>query len=624
MAARLPRSGIRGGLALGISVLLISLSPTLVCAGAELANVELKDASPLLTTIPAKQTLQYVYFPPRVGRGPAPWNASDSSSRWVRVDAYAQTARLALTVTMQSSVQRAHGSTVGLVQRLGSWTGDESCLTADDQWSPTDDIEQITITVSAEGNASAVNILLYAQAFDSRTPIPGGCCLTCVDDNDPALRLDVQDVITVAFSQATINYPPPPTQTGQYLCNCDSVASESVALSYAVYRYDSPHGTPFNPDLSESVYFEAIGMMLAPADIVRNGVLHSTIPSTQITAATASSHPGQLAVYAVVAMDAYLESQYPKISPAIFRAAYTAHATYACSVDGSGPLQSCASLVNPISTGLSVGCAIVGLYLALTGHRYFLGELACIAVLLFTIATHIVLATQFADLAFKARMLLSGGGGLVGAAIMLAIWRLLHWSSICLVFIAMSLGAVVGCVVFATPIGTWTVWQSNLNFATSYACICVFVPVLLILRPRVLSMISSSFVGVFALLCGLDYFIGSSFSSIALNIIDRATMPGFATAYSGYIFGPDFNGQPFGAVDEAMFLSWIGGSLACLALQHWVTARMNIPSSREPLCASPEEDEEGRPLLAINRRGPPQRRTRTKYGTEDGYTSETA
>eukprot|EP00047_Mylnosiga_fluctuans_P009236 m.10568 g.10568 ORF g.10568 m.10568 type:complete len:203 (-) comp2536_c0_seq1:64-672(-) len=126
------------------------------------------------------------------------------------------------------------------------------------------------------------------------------------------------------------------------------------------------------------------------------------------------------------------------------------------------------------------------------------------------------------------------------------------------------------------------------------------------------------------LITGLDYFIGSSFSSIALNIIDRATMPGFATAYSGYIFGPDFNGQPFGAVDEAMFLSWIGGSLACLALQHWVTARMNIPSSREPLCASPEEDEEGRPLLAINRRGPPQRRTRTKYGTEDGYTSETA
>jgi hypothetical protein len=70
-----------------------------------------------------------------------------------------------------------------------------------------------------------------------------------------------------------------------------------------------------------------------------------------------------------------------------------------------------------------------------------------------------------------------------------------------------------------------------------------------------LAGIVTIYIAFSSLFSGADYFVGSSFSSIVLNIIDRATVPvrflmglhiinfqGFAQAYSGSLFGAEFNG----------------------------------------------------------------------------------
>lgn len=108
-------------------------------------------------------------------------------------------------------------------------------------------------------------------------------------------------------------------------------------------------------------------------------------------------------------------------------------------------------------------------------------------------------------------------------------------------------------------------------------------PVFLLMKPKMLHILSTSIVGSYLFMFGLDYFLGSGLDDIVFNVFKRVTSTTFNQNYAGNFFGKDFNGCTDAALNLGMTIAWVVLTLTSVAMQYKVTAKdLPFPKSSHP------------------------------------------
>jgi len=166
---------------------------------------------------------------------------------------------------------------------------------------------------------------------------------------------------------------------------------------------------------------------------------------------------------------------------------------------------------------------------------------------------------------------------------LLALWYYKNSSSAALVTVGMVMGWIAASFAFATPLGDVAMWKNSFNFIMCFLCVALVFPVFLLMKPKFLHVLSTSIVGSYLFMFGLDYFLGSGLDDIVFNVFKRMTSQTFSQNYAGNFFGKDFNGCTDASLNLGMTAAWLLLTLTSVAMQYKVTANgMKYPKSSHP------------------------------------------
>jgi hypothetical protein len=234
----------------------------------------------------------------------------------------------------------------------------------------------------------------------------------------------------------------------------------------------------------------------------------------------------------------------------------------------------CTKLVSTLETFMCVTLLALGIFVAFAGHRYFQASLLLSSFLLYTGMFFIVAAKANPDLDSPTKLGISVGCGVVCALGTYAYWYYKNAGAVALICIGIVMGWLLASFVFATPIGTLAMWKNSFNFIMCFLCVhgdrlgdrfcprgCYWIPrllastqhtcdpiaqlagvqshspiapfmpsqhcralvfpVLLLMHPKMLTVVSTSIVGSYLFMFGMDYFMGSGLDDIVYNVFKR-------------------------------------------------------------------------------------------------------
>eukprot|EP00045_Choanoeca_perplexa_P015250 m.187551 g.187551 ORF g.187551 m.187551 type:complete len:660 (-) comp16930_c0_seq2:1908-3887(-) len=530
------------------------------------------------TTLAPNSTLYFSYTSTNPG-SPCSTLDCQSGDRWVRVSAHAQFNQLQIVSSLgrplvdcnhpDADCQAVTGrSTVGLVHQYGSWDdlqgGEPGCYTPGSLWTPS---PNNTVYFSlTQLNTSSVEVAIVVSSASITHPVPGGCATTGPTPNDPMLELTVtrSQSNKISFQQSNLGLPRV-FASPQHGCSCDAVSYYSDTspgtIQYEVYRtFVSDCGSDFKRTFYESPLLKAIGFMTTVAGVKRHGtkVTLTSLKPPAIKSLEAAVHSGQGVVYNVLVTDVYQASLSPDTSIDEFQSVYTPTHTYSCTLDKADTTQPyCHNLRDDMVLSSSLIAAFAGVPLAFFGLRYYTLSLIIMGSMTGCMVFFIFINNVPTSLNYVARTLLSLGLGQVGGLTAYLWWRFRWSASLTLVYIGTCMGFLVACWVFATPLAEMTVFSNAFNYGMTFACATLLIPTLLLLRPRLLTILSTAVVGSYCIINGVDYFTGGSFGEVYSNVIERAVDPTFAASYTGSYFSDDFNGCSNIQLNLIMLGSWV-------------------------------------------------------------------
>ena len=175
----------------------------------------------------------------------------------------------------------------------------------------------------------------------------------------------------------------------------------------------------------------------------------------------------------------------------------------------SGALA-CDNLVSTLETVLCGSMLVLGIAMAFSGLRYFKASVLLNGFLLFTGIVYIIVAkTNNGNMDYSVQLMISVFSGVAGALLLLAAWHYKNSASSVLVTVGLVMGWVIASFVFATPLGSLAMWKNSFNFIMCFLCVALIFPVFLLMKPKLLHVLSTSIVGSYLFMFGLDYFLGS-------------------------------------------------------------------------------------------------------------------
>ena len=316
----------------------------------------------------------------------------------------------------------------------------------------------------------------------------------------------------------------------------------------------------------------------------RVGAAISSLSGKQVTVDRAPTRQGT--VYQVLVFDS-LSGE---------RAAYVPAATYSCRREPGGPadLPDCHSIAGS-RTHLAVCAfaALVGACVCVTAHRtlktwmvevFAFGFALVGAVVYMVVARFLVHASNHDELP----AIIGGVGGVVGGALLLALWW--FWDRVLTVLglIGVVMGLLVSGLLFATPFGQLSVWRYALSYWMVLVGVAMCLAMTLVQWPRALSMLSCAVVCSFAIMSLVDYLVdGTLAMGVVMNIVYHASVEDFEKHYYGFYWGPR---------EIGVLAGWIALSILCLLIQHYVVVKdHSVPYSRY---YQRRRDTEGQPLLS--------------------------
>jgi len=283
----------------------------------------------------------------------------------------------------------------------------------------------------------------------------------------------------------------------------------------------------------------------------------------------------------VLVTDTYRHQQNPSDPIEKYQSVYTPHHTYACSLTNEPGKQSCSDLIHPATVAIDVAIALTGLWLGVVGHRFFGTTTFLFGTITATFIAFTVLSVETSHLSTSVRMGISIAAGLVGGLLWFLLWRRFNMNGGALVLMGLVMGFLLAALIFATPFGDIHAFTNGFNYSMAFACLAIIWPVVLLLKGRLLSIMSCAIVGSYTSLYAVDYFVGSDFDDIYSNVMKRMLSNDFAQSYSGHYFGADFNGCTNLDRNIAFLAAWVVLSMAFGALQALYTAKgIDFPNTK--------------------------------------------
>nr|XP_032833865.1 transmembrane 7 superfamily member 3-like [Petromyzon marinus] len=447
-------------------------------------------------------------------------------------------------VTFQAHERGDGAVTVAFSRALGrgnSYTGTDAGLLF--PLHPRDSRLLWYMYTGTQANATAS---LLALAYSDSDPVPGGCNLEYDMEVDPNLRLSYNLYETVLeFAPANLGYPRgsvPPA------CDQDKGPESRWRLEYDVYQTFLEEG-----DLGVDSLLSALRRLSSASGCEAFGSKMRTLSSSEKPRLVQTSYPGQGVVYCVVVRD-------PRRNTS---AAYVPAATYACSF--SAHSDGCYHLGKTYYKVLMVLAGLVGLFMSFFGHRFFKTQvfldgfsLGCLAV--YVVVTRVTVHTAIhtsvhttADLGDAARVAISCSAGVVAGLLLLALWWRLGLCTVCVLASGTLLGFVLASAAFFSPLGDLRLFQSDVNFWMCFTCGTLFVPIMLLLCPFVLSVVACAVLGGYAVVLACAVFVRSSLPYLLLNTVRRAALKDYTRVY---------NAAPFQTNDYVLASVWASLALA--------------------------------------------------------------
>ncbi|XP_069822217.1 transmembrane 7 superfamily member 3 [Dendropsophus ebraccatus] len=359
--------------------------------------------------------------------------------------------------------------------------------------------------------ASAVTI-----PYTDRDPIPGACNLEFSLDTDPNvyLRYNLYET-AIMFAPANLGHAREATPPA---CDVQTGSDSRWRLQYDVYQYFLPEN-----DLNDSALLSHLQKMSPVPQITANGIKLATLTSSDRTAMSFSSIPGQGVIYNVVVRDPVLNTA----------AAYVPVHTYACSFTAA--MDNCATLGKVSTKVFFTLCAVFGLFICFFGHRHLKIVFFSMGFVIFGFFMFILL-TKVTDINHDARLSLTALTGVIGGLLLVGYWWRFGCIYLCVLLVGIVLGFLVASIVFFTPIGDYSTFRNDSIFWLTFTCIALLVPACLLPMPKILNILSCSLVGSYAVVLAVDSYLYTSLSYITLNILKRALNSDFSTAYSSVPF----------------------------------------------------------------------------------------
>ncbi|XP_057340294.1 transmembrane 7 superfamily member 3-like [Microplitis mediator] len=427
---------------------------------------------------------------------------------FIIIQVHAQEKNLTLSMqNAQNKITQINGSNIGL--QLDS-----------------KDIAYTQINV-INNNNKTVPALIAITAYTLQAPVPGGCNMEFDIEVSPYQKLLLTNSTVIIDSQPA----------SASLINGFKLPCEKNLITYEAYRLYTDES-----DFSNETYFSTIIKMLTVDDIVKNGAKVPTLFYTSPMRRIYSSYPGVGSAYVMIATFKNHSSAYVPIF------------SYSCTPFSDD--KSCYYLNTTISKVLCASVLFFGIFLTFITRRRYEVELF----LLGCLAGGIVGYTIFQDNELDSTLTinLSIIIGIIMGSLLVILWCMKGMPCIGILQASLFLGALVASTAYlGMPDGQLPLVNDTI-FWIIYATIIIIVLLLLCIFSPNSNIICCAFIGAFAIILPIDYWIGSSFKYIIINTVRRITIHGFNVA----IIHP-----PFQSKDIWLSIFWVLLALQSIHLQ---------------------------------------------------------
>ncbi|XP_074108403.1 transmembrane 7 superfamily member 3 isoform X2 [Cotesia typhae] len=372
-------------------------------------------------------------------------------------------------------------------------------------------------------NNKTVPALIAITAYT----LQGGCNMEFDIEVSPYQRLILTNSTIIIDSQPA-SVP---------LINGLKLPCEKNLVTYETYRLYTDES-----DFNNETYFSTIIKMLTVDDIIQNAVKISISAGKSPMRKVYSSYPGTGSAYVMIATFGNHSSAYVPIF------------SYGCTPFSTE--ISCDYLKSAMSKVLCASVLFFGIFLTLTTRRRYEVELFLHGCFSGGIIGYIILHDN--QVKTELTVNLSVIIGMVMGLLLVLLWCIKGMPCIGILQASLSLGALVASTTYLGMPDGQLVLVNDTTFWIIYSTIVIAVTLLLCIFSPNSNIICCAFIGAFAIILPIDYWIGSSLKYIIINTVRRITVYGFNVA----IIHP-----PFQSKDIWLSVFWILLALQSIHLQ---------------------------------------------------------
>lgn len=391
-------------------------------------------------------------------------------------------------------------------------------------------------------NQEKVRALIVLTTLDSFGPIPGGCNMEFPTEIAPYLRLK-SDTLKVYLEYQHASFG---SSRDEPVTKC------GLSLPYITYEFYVLFLEENN--FGEEEYFKKVEYMSNVSSIKSHSSKAKSYSLHPDTRFSFMMYPNLGVVYNVIA-------KYT-INNEVKEAAYIPSVSYGCS-----PLDftedGCRVRFSFKGKTFLFLLSIYGFVVAFFGHS-FIGGVVPFFGLLISFLIGFILIGKYLTFSKETTAELSIIVGLLGGLLFLFLWLWLRHPLVLFLLNGFVLGLLITSTIFYTPLGNAEIFVNDKNFWSLLSVGTLFITILSVALPYMMTAFGSSIVGCYLMLLFYDDFIGTRLSYIILNIIKRAVSRNLAFAS---------NDVPFQTKDIIMSVLWI--VLSFFSMIIWVRKRQS-------------------------------------------------
>ncbi|GIY60213.1 transmembrane 7 superfamily member 3 [Caerostris darwini] len=391
-------------------------------------------------------------------------------------------------------------------------------------------------------NQEDVSVLIIITILDSFEPVPGGCNMEFPTEIAPYLRLKSDSLKTyLEYQHASFG-----SHRDEPLTRC---GLSLPYLTYEIYVLFLEEN-----DFGESEYFKKVELMSNVSSIKEHSSKAKSYSLHPDTRFSFLMYPNLGVVYNVIA-------KYT-LNNEVKEAAYVPVVSYGCAPFDFSE-NGCQIIYSFKGKAFLLLLSFYGFIVAFFGHSFIGGSILFLGLLL-SFLIGIILIGKYSNFKRESIIELSMVIGILGGLLFLFLWLRFQHPIILFLLNGLVFGFLFTATIFYTPLGNTEIFVNNKNFWSLLSLGILFVSILSIGIPFVMTVIGLSIVGCYVMLLFYDDFVGTRLSYIILNIIKRAVS-------KNHVFAA--NDLPFQTKDILMSTLWI--VLSLIAVIIWFKKRQS-------------------------------------------------